>query len=287
MGEVDGSNVRCMGCGYDLAGIGEGGVCPECGEAAAVSVRPEGTLALVDSARLGRAADGLWMLRMSAAAALVSGLVMLAMPGHHPGTGWRVDFVEGLALAAFVCSLAVNSVGAWFLGSGAIGGGVAGSFRAVRVCGAMYAFAVGGWIGIQWAGFGLADLGMRVGVVLAMVAMYAGAAHLLSLSFVLEAIGRRTEGGRAMSEARARRFRRDVLLVMGICVAGSLFAAWAERISDVEQAGLYGIAMVQVALACLWWEFHRVERGVRAARRSGEGQRMQRALDGGRSVSRE
>mgnify|MGYP005839489497 CR=1 FL=1 len=40
---VQGSDIRCTRCGYDLSGSQVGGSCPECGTRVSESLRPRGT----------------------------------------------------------------------------------------------------------------------------------------------------------------------------------------------------------------------------------------------------
>ncbi|MGD1917022.1 MAG: hypothetical protein ACFCBV_12665 [Phycisphaerales bacterium] len=99
--------VRCISCGYDLAGLASSGRCPECGTAIAESVRGDG-LAFADAGYLRTLGRGLRVIRVSVSAALLCwlggsiGLLLISAAGVRIPS-WGYDTAIGGLLLASCC----------------------------------------------------------------------------------------------------------------------------------------------------------------------------------------
>lgn len=107
--------MPCISCGYDLIGLDETGLCPECGSRVADSVMGEG-LAFVSPDHLEKIRRGLHLTRLGVGlilgvwgGAMVLGIVW-GLVGLASLSGWGV---EALVILAMMATLGVFAAGCW------------------------------------------------------------------------------------------------------------------------------------------------------------------------------
>jgi hypothetical protein len=250
MGEVVGAGVRCDVCGYELCGLAASGVCPECGEAIEMSVRPERSLRFTDPAWLESNARAMGMLAWSARGLGASGIALflaLASIGNDGEWGvWRA----GIGVAV-VTTMAASFVGvglsSWRLG-GLPASGRAPTMRArrwVRWGGPMISAIPCVWFGAL-ALDPRRDSAKHAFAMVSLAAVVVGVIYLFSLSSVLEGMHRRTGDWNSEVEVWYKNFRRNLKIAVGVM---GVLAGYAAVWGSLVQVGVVGmLIMVTVVI---------------------------------------
>lgn len=220
--------VRCLNCGYDLAGLEQSGVCPECATPIAESMTPRQLRRAPAPVRLRVARGALWLsiaalLAQWLALSFVGFLVLLLLleatlhrydPPYDLITFvFRVLFIAAAAAYAITLAIGCCLLSASPSESDAI---IGGRQRALRASVCVFAVAIGAWFVISPALVGVRAIQLSLGVV------FAGATVWFHYEF--HAAMKRLSDWLPTLGGRERRALRRSLIQSGLFAA--LLGAW-------------------------------------------------------------
>lgn len=250
MGDSAATIERCETCGYDLSGLPEDAVCPECGAPRAplpidaIANQPVETVARVTSGLALLAMTPL-LVALSAVAMAIGVAVLLALPAR---TG-QFDFgalVVGGALVVVVGTALVwltGWIGAAAAPVEAAVSGATGIRQLVRATGVVGRLSIGAAVGLEIAGVWSRTLGQvaEAPEYLALVAL--GGTTVVGLWLIAD-LARRLRLNRTRDRAERGRFAACV-------VAGAVIIYMATKSIVIFPGGMLGMANLALSLLAL------------------------------------
>ncbi len=223
-----GAGVRCDVCGYELRGLAVSGVCPECGEAVEMSLRPERSLRFTDRAWLQTNLQAVSMLAWGARGIAASGIAMVIFVcavGSSAVLGPSGVVAGAAILIGMLASFVMQGVGSWLLGK-LPASGRAPTMRArgwVRWAGPTLIVIPCVWMGSMYLPGSRAvsaDSALIAVMLMAVCLVGVGAGYLFALSYTLEGLQRRTADWKPEAREWYPKYRRNMKVFASI--AGGL-----------------------------------------------------------------